>query len=79
MSFGLFTIIHFVFVFELVLFFGQQRQTISLGSDTGQEAQTEAGWNLERLQGDGGGSVHSGDKEDLLGIHHQGGRLFSVL
>lgn len=52
--------------------------TPSAGLDTGQEAQTEAGWNLERLQGDGGGSVNGGDGEDHLGVHHQGGRLLSV-
>lgn len=68
--------IHFVF-HKVVLFFGLENQTVpatpSPGLDPGQETQTEAGWNLERLQGDGGGCVNGSNGEDLLGVHHQGG------
>lgn len=66
---------------DVFFVFGFKNQVSVRGSpglDAGQEVQIEAGRDLERLQGDRGGRVDDGDGEDLLHVHHQGGRLVSV-
>ena len=43
------------------------------GLDAGEEAQIEAGRDLDGLQSHRGGCEVEGDRKDLLGVHHQGG------
>lgn len=48
------------------------------GLNAGEEAQIEAGRDLDGFQSHRGGREDDRDGEDLLHIHHQGRRLNSV-
>lgn len=48
------------------------------GLDAGEEAQIEAGRDLDGLQSYRGGCEDDGDGKDLLSVDHQGGWLNSV-
>lgn len=45
------------------------------GLDASEETQVEAGRDLDGLQSHGGGREDQLEGEDLLSVHHQGGRL----
>lgn len=47
-------------------------------SDPGDEAQAQAGWDLDGLQGEGGWVERKGDGKDVFSIHEQLRRVLPV-